>query len=111
MLRALFGAAFLAIVVVGCASQESLRAEQTVAQRLKCPRGDIESGIQRETPKVREWVVGCNFIYARVHCTDSECHPAPPEPPCIGDLPCFKEDPVTLEWTLADQATNKERDR
>jgi len=85
----------------GCASQESVRAELAVNDRLKCPSGDMEAGLNRETPKVREWYVGCDFVYARVHCTDAGCHPAPVKPPCIGDLQCFEEDPVTLEWQLA----------
>ncbi len=101
--RAALGAALFGIWMHGCASQESTRAEQAVADRLKCQRSEVESGLNRETPKVREWVVGCNFVYARVHCTDAECHPAPPKPPCVGDLPCFREDPVTLQWELDEQ--------
>jgi hypothetical protein len=26
------------------------------------------------------------------------------KPPCIGDMPCFEEDPVTLEWRLPKSA-------
>lgn len=56
--------------------------------------------LNRTTPKVREYVVGCDFMYTRVHCTEQGCHPAEVKPPCIGDMPCFEEDPVTLEWRL-----------
>lgn len=104
-LHAALSAACFSLVLHGCASRESVRAEQVVSERLKCPRGEIESGVHRETAKVREWYVGCNFIYARVHCTDTDCHPAPPEPPCIGNLPCFEEDPVTLEWRLPERSS------
>jgi hypothetical protein len=89
----------------GCGNQESVRAKMAVQDRLKCPSGDFEAGVARETTKVREWYVGCDFIYARVHCDESGCHPAPVKPPCIGDLQCFEEDPVTLEWELTKTAS------
>lgn len=53
---------------------------------------------------VREYLVGCEFMYTRVHCTNAGCYPAEPEPPCMGDLPCFKENPVTLRWELDEVA-------
>jgi hypothetical protein len=84
----------------GCANQESVQAKAAVADRILCASGDIEAGVHRETPQVREWYVGCDFVYARVHCGAEGCRPAPVQPPCIGDLPCFEEDPVTLEWSL-----------
>jgi hypothetical protein len=56
--------------------------------------------VNRTTAKVREWIVGCEFYYARVHCSERGCAPAPPKPPCFGDLECFDEHPVTLEWTV-----------
>jgi hypothetical protein len=94
---AALGAAFS---LLSCASEESIRARAVVGQSLKCPNNELESGLNRETPKVREYVVGCNFMYERVHCTDQGCYRAPPEPPCMGNLPCFEEDPVTLEWSV-----------
>jgi hypothetical protein len=90
----------------GCANEESVRAKKVVGDSFKCPMGELEAGVARETPKVREWIVGCNFVYARIHCSDGRCYRAPPVPPCIGELPCFKEDPVTLEWNL-DEKTAK----
>lgn len=84
----------------GCANQESVQAKAAVVDRIKCQSGDIEAGVNRETSKVREWYVGCDFVYTRVHCDGEGCHPAPTKPPCIGELPCFKEDPETLEWSL-----------
>lgn len=84
----------------GCANQESVQAKAAVADRMKCQSGDIEAGVFRETSQVREWYVGCDFVYTRVHCDKDGCRPAPTKPPCIGELPCFEEDPQTLEWSL-----------
>jgi hypothetical protein len=42
-------------------------------------------------------------MYTRVHCTKAGCRSAPLEPPCVGNLPCFEEDPVTLEWRLPEK--------
>jgi hypothetical protein len=84
-----------------CASEESLRARAAAADgSLRCSESELEAGLNRETPKVREYIVGCNFVYTRVLCTDQGCRRAPPKPPCMGNLPCFEEDPVTLEWKL-----------
>jgi hypothetical protein len=83
----------------GCANQESVQAKAAVKDRIRCASGDIEAGVERETAQVREWYVGCDFVYTRVHCTSAGCRPAPQKPPCIGELPCFEEDPVTLEWS------------
>ena len=96
---------FSVLVTYGCANEESVRAKAVVGDSFKCPTSELEAGVSRETPQVREWIVGCNFIYARVHCRDGRCYRAPVEPPCMGDLPCFEEDPVTLEWNLEKTAT------
>ena len=42
-------------------------------------------------------------MYSRVHCRGDRCYPAPVEPPCMPGVPCFKEDPKTLEWKLEDR--------
>ena len=91
-----------ALVVGGCAgTTEQATVLQVGSRNLKCPRSELESTLSRSTPKVREYLVGCDFMYSRVHCTDKGCHPAEVKPPCIGDLPCFEEDPITLEWRLS----------
>jgi hypothetical protein len=72
------------------------------ARNLQCPRSEIEVVLHRETRSVREYAVACNFIYTLVHCTKSGCRSAPVKPPCVGDLPCFEEDPETLEWRIAE---------
>jgi hypothetical protein len=89
-------------LLAGCASPEAAQARTVAANRMQCPPEDLVAGIERETPEVREWVVGCNFSYTRVHCTDEGCRQAEPKPPCIGDIPCFKEDPVSLRWVLSE---------
>lgn len=91
---------FLALGASACASSEPAAVLQVGSRNLKCPRSEVSTALNRSTPKVREYLVGCDFMYTRVHCTDSECHPAEVKPPCIGDAPCFEEDPVTLEWRL-----------
>jgi hypothetical protein len=87
----------LSVTALGCASSEP-GVLQAGSRNLKCQRGEVEMALNRETAKVREYLVGCEFMYTRVHCTDAGCYPAKIKPPCIGDVPCFKEDPVTLEW-------------
>jgi hypothetical protein len=72
------------------------------ARNLHCPRAEIEVALNRETRSVREYAVACNFTYTLVHCTKSGCRPAPVRPPCVGDVPCFEEDPETLEWRMAE---------
>jgi hypothetical protein len=85
----------------GCAAtKEQATVLQVGSTNLKCPRSELESTLSRTTPKVREYLVGCDFMYSTVHCTDQGCHLAEVKPPCIGDLPCFEEDPITLEWRL-----------
>jgi hypothetical protein len=92
--------ALLTILVGGCAAAEQATVLQVGSQNLKCPRSELESTLNRTTPKVREYLVGCDFMYSRVHCGDQGCHLAKVKPPCIGEGPCFEEDPVTLEWRL-----------
>lgn len=82
-----------------CASAPDAVLE-TGGRSLHCPRRELEVVLNRETPRVREYAVACNFMVTRVHCTNDGCRPAPVEPPCVGDLPCFEEDPLTLEWRL-----------
>ncbi len=84
----------------GCASAPDA-VRDIGLRKLHCSRDDVEVALNRETPKVREYAVGCNFMYTLVHCTDQGCAPAAVKPPCIGDLPCFEEDPDTLTWRLA----------
>jgi hypothetical protein len=85
----------------GCANPEATRASLVAANRLRCDPDDMSAGIERSTPVVREWIVGCDFTYTRVHCTDQGCTQAPPVPPCVSeDMPCMVEDPVTLKWVM-----------
>jgi hypothetical protein len=84
----------------GCASSAPDSVLQVGSRNLRCPRSEVSTELNRTTPKVREYLVGCDFMYTRVHCTDAGCRPAEIKPPCIGDGPCFEEDPVTLEWRL-----------
>jgi len=84
----------------GCAGTEQATVLQVGSRNLKCRRSELESTLSRTTPKVREYLVGCDFMFSRVHCSDQGCHPAEVKAPCIGDLPCFEEDPITLEWRL-----------
>jgi hypothetical protein len=74
------------------------------ARNLRCQRSEVETALHRESAKVREYYVGCDFMYTRVLCEKQgeACHPARPQPPCFKGG-CFKEDPVTFEWELEDQ--------
>jgi hypothetical protein len=94
-----FGAC-LAAVSCGCASSEPAAVVQAGTRSLKCPRSEVETMLNRETPKVREYLVGCDFMYTRVHCTAAGCYLAKPRPVCLEGVPCLEEDPVTLEWRL-----------
>ena len=85
---------------VGCASHEPLGVRSIAQRQLKCASEDIYAVVNRETPVVREWNVGCEFYYTRVLCAADGCNVASPKPPCFGDEACFEEDPMTLEWTL-----------
>jgi hypothetical protein len=91
----------VALALLACSTRENAQVRSVSAPRLKCPAQEIEMVVNRETPKVREWVAACDFMYTRVHCTERGCYAAPTKPPCIGDMPCFEEDPVTLQWNLA----------
>lgn len=89
-----------AIACVGCASHEPLGVRSIAQRQLKCAPDDVYAVVNRETPRVREWIVGCEFYYTRVLCAADGCSVATPRPPCFGDEACFEEDPMTLEWTL-----------
>jgi hypothetical protein len=95
---------FLSVLAPACAGSEPAAVLQVGSRNLRCPRSEVSTELNRATPKVREYVVGCDFMYTRVHCTERGCHPAEVKPPCIGDMPCFEEDPVTLEWRLPARA-------
>jgi hypothetical protein len=69
------------------------------ARNLKCQRSELETALHRESPQVREYYVGCDFMYTRVLCAAAGCYPAKPRPPCFAGG-CFKENPVTFEWEL-----------
>jgi hypothetical protein len=90
---------FFALGAVACAA-EPRSVVQIGSRNLKCPRSEVQTTLNRSTPVVREYLVGCDFMFTRVHCSDKGCHPAAVKPPCIGDMPCFEEDPITLEWRL-----------
>jgi hypothetical protein len=92
--------ALLGVWAAGCASAEQGSVLQVGSTNLRCPRSELESTLSRTTPRVREYLVGCDFMYSRVICAEKACHLAEVKPPCIGEGPCFEEDPVTLEWRL-----------
>jgi len=94
----------------GCGgSSESGAVLRVGSRNLRCSPSELETAIHRETSQVREYYVGCDFMYTRVLCDKSagqqatQCHPAKPQPPCFGGG-CFKENPNTFEWEL-DAAT------
>ena len=101
--------ALIVLVAAGCAAGGSeLPAVTSVAARnLKCQRSELETALQRESPQVREYYVGCDFMYTRVLCQDSGCYPARPRPPCFAGG-CFKENPVTFEWELDETLASAE---
>lgn len=103
-LRPAFGAVLfgMALGIPSCASAPDAVLE-TGSRNLHCPRSELEVALNRETSQVREYAVACNFTYTRVHCTKEGCRSAPLEPPCVGNLPCFEEDPITLEWRLPEK--------
>ena len=85
----------------GCASApDSVR--DVASSSLHCPREELEVALNRQTHSVREYAVACNFMYTRVQCTAQGCRPAEVEPPCVGNMPCFEEDPETLTWKLSE---------
>jgi hypothetical protein len=77
------------------------------ARNLRCQRSEVETALHRESSKVREYYVGCDFMYTRVLCSDEGCHPAKPQPPCYGGG-CFKEDPLTFEWELDESLAQRD---
>jgi hypothetical protein len=93
--------------ISGCGGANEPNAILQVGSRnLRCPASDLETALNRESSQVREYYVGCDFIYTRVLCEKptatqpaAQCHPAKPQPPCFGGG-CFKENPVTFEWEL-----------
>jgi hypothetical protein len=98
---------FLALVALGatgCASAAPEGVMQVGSRNIKCPESEYETALNRTTPQVREYVVGCDFMYTRVHCTTKGCYPAEAKPPCLPNGPCFEEDPVTLRWRLPKEA-------
>jgi len=92
----------------GCASAPDAVKDLAV-RKLHCANHEVEVALNRETRSVREYAVGCNFMYTLVHCTDQGCAPAETKPPCIGTMPCFEEDPETLTWRLAATDAPKRR--
>ena len=71
-----------------------------VASRtLRCNADEIEMKLNREAPRAREYLAGCDMVLTEVLCSDAGCRPARPKPPCTRDG-CFAEDPMTLEWRL-----------
>jgi hypothetical protein len=87
--------------VAGCAARDATSARAVAATRLACPASELEVVLNRETRVTREWLAGCDFTYLRVHCRNGRCAPAETPPPCVGEGPCFEENPVTLQWELA----------
>ncbi len=94
----------------GCGGANEPNAVLRVGSRnLRCPASDLETALNRESSQVREYIVGCDFIYTRVLCDkpSAQCHPAKPQPPCFGGG-CFKENPVTFEWELDNGVASRE---
>src|SRR5690606_31718037 len=89
-----------------CVSHEPVAVGNVALQQLRCAPEDVYTVVNRTTPKVREWVVGCDFYYARVLCSEAGCQRAKPRPACVSDGECFVEDPVTVEWNLRRTALN-----
>ena len=89
-----------AVVAVGCSAGAPDGVIETGTRQLRCSRSELDTTLNRDTGTVREYYVGCNFMYARVQCRGERCYPAHPEPPCMPNMPCFEEDPKTLEWKL-----------
>jgi hypothetical protein len=102
-------------VLSGCAGASEPNAVLRVGSRnLRCPQSDLETALNRESSQVREYYVGCDFMYTRVLCTKprdgqlaAQCHPAKPQPPCFGGG-CFKENPATFEWELDETLASAE---
>lgn len=91
-------------LLAGCgASSESGAVLRVGSRNLRCAPSELETALHRESSQVREYYVGCDFMYTRVLCDKggsqqaTQCHPAKPQPPCFGGG-CFKENPTTFEW-------------
>jgi hypothetical protein len=95
--------AWILVLVVceltACAREAPVAVVRAGMRNLRCPSGEGVLWLNRETPKVREYIVACDFRYTRVHCSDRGCRAAAPKPPCT-KAGCFEEDPITLEWKL-----------
>jgi hypothetical protein len=87
--------------LTGCSAGEPPAVVTVGARNLRCLRSEVETALQRESAQVREYYVGCDFMYTRVLCSKDklECHPAKPQPPCFTGG-CFKENSLTFEWEL-----------
>lgn len=95
---------------IGCAATEPDAVTQVGSRNLRCQRSEVETALHRESALVREYYVGCDFMYTRVLCdkANASCHPAKAQPPCFAGG-CFKEDPITFEWEL-DEASVEARE-
>lgn len=85
---------------ISCTSHAPVGVRSVAQRQLRCAPDDIYAVVNRTTPRVQEWIVGCEFYYTRVLCSSEGCRVPSPKPPCFGADDCFSEDPVTLEWTL-----------
>ena len=100
-------------LLLGCSgANESGAVLQVGSRNLRCPAAELETALHRESPLVREYYVGCDFMYTRVLCEKgdaaaTQCHPAKPQPPCFGGG-CFKENPTTFEWELDETLASAE---
>jgi len=87
----------------GCAGSEPAAVLAVGSRNLRCQRSELETALHRESARVREYYVGCDFVYTRVLCDKAKgtegCYPARPQPPCFGGG-CFRENPETFEWEL-----------
>jgi len=95
--------------LLGCSAAEPPAVMTVGARNLRCLRSEVETALQRESARVREYYVGCDFMYTRVLCSKegSDCHPAKPQPPCFAGG-CFKENPITFEWELDESLARAE---
>jgi hypothetical protein len=108
------GAVTLA-ATTGCGGVNEPNAVLRVgSHNLRCPQSDLETTLHRESSQVREYYVGCDFMYTRVLCDKpnatqptAQCHPAKPQPPCFGGG-CFKENPLTFEWEIDETLASSE---
>jgi hypothetical protein len=98
----------LGALLGGCSLAGEPPAVMSVgARNLRCQRSEVETALHRQSAQVREYYVGCDFMYTRVLCTGEECHPARPQPPCFAGG-CFKENPLTFEWELDESLASNE---